>query len=374
MWKTPAVNRRQTVLLLFSLFTLALRVEAQSVAPGTLPPCAARPTRLDLPPVDPALYCLERVVTASDAGELAFTGLATTPDGTLYAARPLHGEVLALVDTDTDGLPDTASTILSGLDRPNALAFDAGWLYIAGGASVYRWQAATATLETLIDDLPAESGFWHGGIAIAADDTLYLGTGAACTHCATTGEPGATLSGAILRFSDGSRQVIAMGIRQPAGLALWRDALWFTDTAAPTTEPTNLDKLNRLSIEPKFLVSADYTTILPALTFPTGSTPLALAAYDSATLPDVTGSLLVILSGSSSLSRLQGYELGIVRVNAAGEPAYTRLIPQIEHYNEQYQGRGFYPHHLYGVTSSPEGWIYFSMGGGSIYALRPAGD
>ena len=36
-----------------------------------------------------------------------------------------------------------------------------------------------------------------------------------------------------------------------------------------------------------------------------------------------------------------------------------------------YQASGFWPHRPLGVTVSREGWIYISVGGGQIYALRP---
>ncbi|HLV37403.1 MAG TPA: hypothetical protein VKY59_19950, partial [Spirillospora sp.] len=69
-----------------------------------LPPCAQRPTFRDPPWIDGLRYCLENVIHEPEAGELGFTALAAAPDGTLYAARPLHGQVLAITDTNGDGL------------------------------------------------------------------------------------------------------------------------------------------------------------------------------------------------------------------------------------------------------------------------------
>src|SRR5512145_787252 len=92
-----------------------------AVAAQALLPCADRPTLTDPPWVNAALWCVERLVTGDSSAELAFTALAAAPDGTLYAARPLTGQVLALRDTDGDELPDTPHVVADGLTLPNGL-------------------------------------------------------------------------------------------------------------------------------------------------------------------------------------------------------------------------------------------------------------
>src|SRR5690606_5061741 len=136
-------------------------------------------------------------------GEFAFTALAAAPDGTLYAARPFQGQVIALTDTDGDFLPETPHVAAEGLILPNALAYADGALYITGGPNLYVLRDGELT--TLVDDLPTGE-FWTGGIAVL-DDRVYVGIGAPCDFCESVNpEQGAVLSFAL----DGSdRQLVA---------------------------------------------------------------------------------------------------------------------------------------------------------------------
>src|SRR5262249_25564746 len=99
-------------MLLFLLLTLGLAVVH---AQKPLPKCQDRPTWVDPPWVQGSDWCLERLVQDDSAGELSYTALAAAPDGTLYAARPYAGQVLALRDTDGDGLPETPQVVAEGL-------------------------------------------------------------------------------------------------------------------------------------------------------------------------------------------------------------------------------------------------------------------
>jgi glucose/arabinose dehydrogenase len=180
-----------------------------------LSPCGERPTYLSNPWVDGTRFCLESIIHDESAGELGFTSLAAAPDGTLYAARPLQGQILAITDSDDDGLPDSSRIVAENLTLPNGLAYHDGALYISGGVHIYK--LIDEKIETLVDDLPSGGGFWTGGIAIGDDERLYVATGAPCDAC----QPDDPMRGAILSYAlDGSdRQIVAEGLRQPVGLA-----------------------------------------------------------------------------------------------------------------------------------------------------------
>ncbi|MBZ0303042.1 MAG: PQQ-dependent sugar dehydrogenase [Anaerolineae bacterium] len=359
-----------------------------------LPPCAERATFRDPPWINGRRYCLETVIEDPEAGELAFTALAVAPDGTLYAARPLHGQVLAITDTNADGLPDTSRIVAEGLTLPNGLTYHEGALYIAGGRHLYRLMGGA--VEILADDLPVGSSGWAGDLAVGPDERLYLSIGASCDFC----EPDQPEHGAILSLAlDGSdRMLVATGLRQAAGLAFRDGVLWATDSARLGLAATpDLDELNQVTPGAQFgwpicigvdrrpdPDAADFdctATTAPALTFPTGSTPLGLAAYDSDTLPDLASSLLVVLNGSRDRPDLRGYALAVIPFDTADEPqAAVPLIPVETDSSRKvgytvaemnYRGSGFWPHRPYDVTVSPQGWIYLSVGGGQIMAVRP---
>lgn len=355
-----------------------------SVEGQALPPCFEREHFRDPPWVDGRRYCLEEVIHDPQAGELGFTALASAPDGTLYAARPLAGEVLALTDSDADGLPDSPQVAAEGLTLPHALAYHEDGLYIAGGPHLYRLSGAERI--TLADDLPVNPGGWVGDLVVGPDERLYLSIGAGCNDC----EPARPEYGSILSMAlDGTdRQIVATGLRQGAGLAFLNGVLWATDSAPyGLAEQSERDELNRVTPDAFFGWPGCAAALncqsarLPELTFPTGSTPLGLAAYQGDVLPDLDNTLLVVLNGSRHRPDLRGYGLAAVHFNEAGQPArYEILIPAeidspvkegytLEEMN--YRGSGFWPHRLIDVTVSSQGWIYVSVGGGQIVALRP---
>jgi glucose/arabinose dehydrogenase len=316
---------------------------------------------------------------------MAFTALAVSPDNALYVTRPHAGMVLALEDTDGDYLPDSPRVVAEGLTLPNGLAYFGGALYISGGSHLYRLR--DGEVETLVDDLPTGTGFWTGGVAVGADDRIYVATGAPCDDCAfDDGERGAVLS---FDMDGGDRQIVATGLRQPADLTFFDGQLYVVDSARDGLFDTpDLDEINR--VEPglffgfPYCVGAANTPDLPGgdcasatppvVALPTGSTPVGITTYESDTIPELNGRLLVALYGSYNQVELRGYALtavtpedGAVRVIMPEDPAPSGFT--VDEMN--YRGSGFYPHHPYDVTVNAWGWVYISMGGGRILAFRP---
>ncbi len=382
---------RNRILLLLASLLLFAGFTGKAAADG-LPPCSERPLHVDPPWVDGTLWCLERIIHDNSAGELAFTALAFAPDGTLYAARPLAGQVLALKDTDGDGLPDSPQVVADGLTLPNGLAYYADGLYISGGAHIYRLK--DGQVEVLVDDLPAAGGFWTGGIAVGLDERIYVGIGASCDFCQQDNHE----RGAIWSFAlDGTdKQVVASGLRQPADLSFRDGRLWTMDSARDGLTDANLDELNLVEVGANFgwpfcigadnhrdILEGDFDcakAVAPTFTFPTHSNPLGMTFYDSDTFPDIKGDLLVTLGGSNEQTHIEGYMLVAVHMDdATGLPVDSQIIipkqtPRPNESNIQsahYQGSGFWPHRPLDVVVSQEGWIYVSAGGGTIYVIRP---
>lgn len=384
---------------------LLLLCAVSGISAQALPPCDQRPGWRFAPRVNAQQWCFEEVIAETAAGEFAFTALAFAPDGRLFAARPLHGQVLMLRDTDGDFQPDSPHIIAENLTLPNALVYHDQALYIAGGSHIYRLPEA-GELEILVNDLPAGTGFWTGGLAIGADDRLYVGIGSPCDDCVWDNPE----RGAILSFAlDGSdRQLVARGLRQPAGLAFYQGDLWVTDTARYDLADTlALDELNRVTPGAHFgfpycvgyrntpdIASENFDcaqATAPVLALATHSTPLALVEYQGAAFPFMQGKLIVVLGGAFHRSDVRGYEIiavdprpdyiriePLVPFDAATTPGftYTEIYEPEKGYTNEYtsflnrRGAGFWAHRLYSVAISPEGWLYFSVGGGRIVSLR----
>jgi glucose/arabinose dehydrogenase len=379
-------RKRGISLLLFSFCVFCASV-VQSVPAHaqTLPPCGERPTLFNVfePWIDSQYFCLEMVIRDErGAGELAYTALAVGDDGTLYAAQPLTGSVITFDDSDGDLLPDSPRTLIAGLTLPNALVWHDGALYIAGGANVYRWRAGE--LETLIDSVPSGAGFWTSALAVGDDGVIYVATGTD----APDDQPPSEGRGAVLRYADGAMAIIAQGLRQPGDLAWYHGDLWTSDTAPDALgELPNLDEINRL------LPNADFgfpacvgvggcLSTLPAYRLPTHSTPLGMAAYTGGALPVLDGALLVVLAGNGNAASLRGYEVRALWFDDDGlflreysllpnDDSYTQGTGQTFSQQElSYRGSGIYPRRPLDVAVSPQGWLYISVQGGLIMAVR----
>ncbi len=369
-----------------------------------LPRCGDRPTLISGEMyTDNRRWCLETVIHQPELEAYAFTAMVAAPDGSLYATRPITGEVMRIYDSDGDTLPDTMEGFVSGLTRPNGLAFHEGQLYIAGGPAITRADADGA-LTTLVDDLPSGSGFWTGGLAVGLDERLYVAMGAPCDNCEYDApERGAILS---LALDGGDRRVVASGFRHPADVEFFRGRLWTLDSAPRQSQRNALDELNH--VEPGRWYGFPYCLgagsvniasdavdcadgVAPAMLFGSGAVPSSLAAYPHDILPGTADTLIIVLSGDPSQIDLVGYKVIMVTFDAADQPiGATVLAPYryesnrvaylpyrgeglyFEHFihvNEV--GFGFYPQQPLGVAVSPQGWIYISLTGGRIVALRP---
>ncbi len=380
-------NQTWQILLFVVLLSLPVHTAAQ-----VLPPCTSRPAFIRSPVMDASVGCVELVVADEEGGELAFTALAVDDAGTLYATRPLTGEVFAITDSDDDGLPDEMRVIASGLTRPNSLIYTEGALYVAGGAHIYRIDA-DGTLTTLVDDVPSGNGNWTGGIAIG-DGRIYVGTGAPCHRCIPESDERGAIVSYALAGSD--QQIVATGFYAPNGLLFHNGALWVVDSGRTGLNANALvDELNIVtpgghygwpycygdSIVDRTL-NNDFDcsqTEVPIVTFPPFSRPIALTPYRGDALPSLQDTLLVVMAGVITDVEQVGFRIVAVQVPDTGDDITTRRVIPTMQYEEffgsfqalNFQGNGFWPHSPLGVAVSPEGWVYVSIGGGRIIAVRP---
>lgn len=382
---------------------------AQTPTPNAqnLPDCARRPSVTSLPRVD-LRFCLERVALEPEYGELAYSALAVDKDGALYISRPLYGQVLIARDTDGDALPDSPQILIQDLSLPNALAIDpaTGALYIAGGQYVYRWQAGQ--LETIIRDLPYQTGIWTGGLVIH-QARLYVGIGAPCDACAFSAQAGGMVLSYDLEGAD--RQIVAQGLRQPQALAVHDGMLWIGDIARFGADyQAGLDELNRLplpaSTVPHFgfpycigvnqrdsAITSDFDCMnaqAPFLRFATHSMPYGLLSYTGDAFPWMQGELIIALGGAPQRANPHGFHLLHANLQNPDRWQFASILPvdasitgvkpplltdgaltSIDSDYLNHRGAGFWPHQLLSIAQSPEGWLYLSVGGGKIYALRP---
>lgn len=167
--------------------------------------------------------------------------VVVAPNGDLFAALyGADGGVIALRDTDGDGMADQSKRF--GPGAGNGIALADGYLYFATDAKVVRWKLApgelvpSAPMETIVTDLPTDGNHVSKSVAVAGDQ-LIVNIGSASNTCQEQDRklrsPGrepcvelATRAG-LWRFSasrPGQKQAdgvrYATGIRNAVGLAV----------------------------------------------------------------------------------------------------------------------------------------------------------
>lgn len=399
MFIAPLLNK--VITILFFSFCWVISLSAQQPELGD---CIERPTIIeDELYVDHLRWCVESIIHDPTIEPMAFTALAIAPDGTLYATRPLTGQIMAIRDSDDDNLPDTMEPIVGGLTLPNGLHFHDGFLYVTGGSNLYRIDPQGNT-EIIVDDLPAGAGFWTGGLTVGEDERIYIAIGAPCDNCEfDENQRGLILSMAL----DGSdRQIVATGFRNPADVEFFRSELWTLDSSPRGYLSNALDELNLVKDGgwygfPTCLghntsnIPSDNRTCedmqQPTIVFGSGATPSSLVAYPYDTLPGTEDTLIVVLKGEPTQVDFYGYKVVMINFDEDNQPlGLTLLIPfrkdsgkqAFEPYDPKgyftrhivtlsEQGWGIYPEQPLAIAVNSRGWIYLSITGGQIIALRP---
>ncbi len=403
-----ALLRRKSTALLFTFFVLALAavgtIQAQQRELGK---CSERPHVITGALfVDYLRWCVETVIDNSEIEPLSFTALETAPDGSIYATRPLSGKVMVIRDSDGNGLPDAMTTFAEGLTLPNGLAYRGDDLYVAGGSRIYR-VSTEGEVSIIVSDLPSGTGYPTRGLVIGEDNRLYVAIGAPCDHCEYVDrERAAILS---MRLDGSDRRVVASGFRLPADVEFYRGRLWTLDSAPRNYRHGALDELNLveegglygfpfcLGNDQRHLDADNVDcgeSIAPSVLFGAGAVPMSLAAYPYDTLTGTADTLIVVLSGEPTQVDLVGYKIVMLNFDAFNQPlGATLLLPyRIESGRQAYvpyDGEGFffrqyitlnelgwgiYPQQPLAVTVNNKGWIYISLTGGQIIALRPANE
>ena len=153
------------------------------------------------------------------------------------AAAPSANRITLLRDTDGDGVAETRTVFLKGLNSPFGMALIGNDFYVANTDAVMRFpykEGATEIAEAgeKIADLPAGAlnHHWTKNLTASTDGThLYATVGSNC-NVAENGIENEEQRAAILEIDVTTRKtrVFASGLRNPIGIALQPDTdeLW----------------------------------------------------------------------------------------------------------------------------------------------------
>ncbi|MBI3282616.1 PQQ-dependent sugar dehydrogenase [Candidatus Curtissbacteria bacterium] len=279
-------------------------------------------------------------IFARDMGsvrDLEFTG-----DGTLLASIPAKGEVVALLDKDSDGHAEETKTVITGLQRPHGLLFYRDKLFVATETSVLKYSYdgtnSTAALEKKLFDLPKGGRHFTRTLAANSLGQLFVSIGSTCDVCF---ENQPFLAAVIVSDQNGnSPRLFAKGLRNSVFITVnpQTDELWATEMGRdflgddlPPDEvniikdgrdygwplcygnrvhDTDFDKNVYIQIIPQPPCGE---TESPVYEIAAHSAPLGLAFITSDKFPkDWQGDLLVAYHGSWNRSTPTGYK--VVRI------------------------------------------------------------
>lgn len=254
------------------------------------------------------------------------------PAGTLLVSISSEGRVIALPDTNTDGISDDTVVVIQGLNRPHGLAFHDGRLYVAetGAVSSFSYDSKTmkASDEKKLVDLPAGGNHFSRTIGFGPDGRLYITIGSSCNVCIEKDWRRAKM---LIANADGTGlREYATGLRNSV-FFVWHPvtkALWATDMGRdllgdnmPPEEVNIIEDgkdygwpycyANRVhddAFDPQKQKSCD-TTITPHIMFQAHSAPLGLAFIPDSWPSEYRGDLLVAYHGSWNRSVPTGYKI-----------------------------------------------------------------
>ena len=267
------------------------------------------------------------------------------PDSAVYASQPDKGLIIRLPDANKDGVADTSTVVVSGLNRPHGLAFHKGALYVANTDGVVRVPLAANMMASgapvYVNHFESGGGHWTRTIIFGADSAMYVSVGSSCNLCMESSTDRAT----VLRFNeDGSgKRVYASGLRNAVGLAVnpTTGAIWVSqnerDNLTPDHEDLPPEELNILADGADYgwpfcygdrVPNPEYndqarcaSTVAPALKMQAHSAPLGISFLAKATTfpADYRGDLLVAFHGSWNRTTPTGAK--VVRIHVVdGKP------------------------------------------------------
>lgn len=187
-------------------------------------------------PTDTKKFTVPEVFSFEIFGEVPNARtMAFDPHGTLLVSSYENGKIVALVDTDADGISDEQVTVVENLNLPHGFAFrcadplhpDLCQLYVAEQTelSVFAYDSDTrkASNKTKLVDLPGNSLDRHKTrsllfLPVPNENKLLISVGSSCNVCTEKDQR----QGAVLVYdiNDKTLQTFASGLRNSVFMTL----------------------------------------------------------------------------------------------------------------------------------------------------------
>jgi glucose/arabinose dehydrogenase len=307
----------------------------------------ARASTLDGRLSVPAGFTVTRFASVPNA-----RAMLLAPDGSVYVSTPGRNAIVRLVDNNRDGVADSVTTVLSGLDRPHGMAFHNGKFYVANTGGVVRFALNAAGIPTgapeQLNRFDPGKNHWTRSILFGADGKMYVSIGSTCNICVETAHERAS----VMQYDENGQngRVYSSGLRNAVGLAVHpvTRQIWVTqherDNLAPDHQDLPTEEINLLQDgkdygwpychgpkipNPEFNDQARCNrTESPALRMQAHSAPLGITFLDKATTFPAAwrGDALVAFHGSWNRDTPTGAKVVRIRVRNGRPVSYEDFI------------------------------------------------
>ena len=278
--------------------------------------------------------------------------MIVAPDGSVYVSTPGLNSITRLVDTNADGVADSTTVVLSGLDRPHGMAFHKGKFYVANTGGVVRFALddhgiPTGTPEQLNRYDPGKN-HWTRSIVFGANGKMYVSIGSTCNICVETAKERAT----VMQYDENGQhgRVYSRGLRNAVGMAVHpvTKQIWVTQHERDNLEPDHqnlpAEEINLLRLGKDYgwpychdrrVPNPEYhnqarcdRTEAPALRMQAHSAPLGITFLNNATQfpANMRGDALVAFHGSWNRDTPTGAKVVRIRVVNGKPVSYEDFI------------------------------------------------
>ena len=267
--------------------------------------------------------------------------MAEGKNGTIFVGER-GGQIVALRDTDNNGVADSKIIIANDLTYSTGLSLYKGDLYFSEISTIWKieniedWinkhsiDSQMPTKVLVVDNLPDDQ--WHGWkwLKHDQDGALYFNIGAPCNICLSDNPQFAS----ILKYKDGIIDYVAKGVRNSVGFDFhpMNNKLFFTDNGRDWLgDDSPSCELNRVDFEGQFFgypfkhasnvmdpefgkVNTGYDFVDPILELGAHVAPTGVAFYTGSMFPSqMKNNLFIALHGSWNRSSKVGYK--VIRVS-----------------------------------------------------------
>jgi glucose/arabinose dehydrogenase len=339
--------------------------------------------------------CLETIIDGlTTDGMMSVGGLAFTPDGTLYLARPALRQVWRMRPDDERNFlpPEVFAADLP--EPPLGLAYDpvSGAWFTSMDSMIARLTDADADgqaeVRVIVEGLPGGVGGWLGDVRIGPDRRLYVAKAASCDACLEADSRRA----ALLSFALDGRdpRIEARGLRSAFGFDWSPTGTLYIVDHERQDYPAELNVIpagqrgldfgwphcagDRLPVPGVPGATTDHCsqTVPPVLAFDSYSQPTGVLYYQGSAFPQYHG-LWVAFAGSWNHVAVNGHEVRLVRLGTDERIlGVERLIPHsaLNTSDASLIKTSLHPYRPYALVVGPDGWVYLSIAEGRVYRFR----